>query len=136
MRRVFGLALFACCSLMAFGQARGSYEYNHEMPVYIDSIQASLSYPLEWGNDPERDFAAWREKARRKVRECMGPAAPAAADYDVRVIGEERRDGYTAKKLSIALSRWYRVPAYILVPDGEGPTRRSTCCTTTAPTSS
>lgn len=121
MRKTLAMAFFACCSLMTFGQARGSYEYNHEMPVYVDSIQASLFYPMEWGNDPERDFAAWRAKARRKVYECMGPAAPAAADYDVRVIGEERRDGYTAKKLSIALSRWYRVPAYLLIPDGDGP---------------
>ena len=121
MRKTLALVSLAFCSLVVRGQARDSYEYFHEMPVYIDSIQASLSYPMEWGSDPERDFDAWRLKAREKVFECMGRPAPSSTAYDVKVIGEERRDGYVARKISIALSRWYRVPAYILIPDGEGP---------------
>lgn len=116
----FGL-LLALFPMLGMGQARSHYEYNHEMPVYIDSIQALLTYPMEWGNSPVRDFTQWRAMARQKVYECMGPPAPSAPDYDVKVIGEERREGYVARKLSVAISRWYRVPAYILIPDGESP---------------
>ena len=46
---------------------------------------------------------------------------PASDGYDVKVLFEERRDGYTARKLELRLSRYYTVPAYVLIPDGEGP---------------
>lgn len=101
-------------------QTRTTYEYFHEIPVYIDSLQASLRYPMEWSNDPERDFSRWKEKARAQVFSCMQQAAPPVEDYDMRVLAEEQREGYVALKISIALSRWYRVTAYLLVPDGGG----------------
>lgn len=100
--------------------SRTVYEYCHEIPTYIDSLQASLRYPMEWGNDPERDFSKWRAKARAQVFACMQQPAPAADGYDMRVIAEEQREGYVARKVSIALSRWYRVTAYLLIPDGGG----------------
>jgi dienelactone hydrolase len=34
---------------------------------------------------------------------------------------EEQRDGYKARKIEIRLSRYYTVPAYVLIPDGKGP---------------
>ncbi|MBO4826106.1 MAG: prolyl oligopeptidase family serine peptidase [Prevotella sp.] len=97
------------------------HEYWHEIPVYVDSIQASLTYPLAWGNCATDNFDEWRQKARAKVLECMMEAPPRAASYDVRVIGEEQREGYRARKIEFALSRWYRVKAYVLIPDGNGP---------------
>ena len=101
-------------------QTRTTYEYFHEIPVYIDSLQASLRYPMEWGDDPERDFPRWKEKARAQVFACMQQSAPPSEDYDMRVLAEEQREGYVVRKISIALSRWYRVTAYLLVPDGGG----------------
>ncbi len=125
MKKTFFLCLFVGCSLLALAQeqsrARAAYEYYHEIPTYIDSLQASLRYPMAWGNDPERDFATWKTKARAQVFACMQQPAPAANDYDMQVIAEEKRDGYVARKVSIALSRWYHVSAYLLIPDGKGP---------------
>ncbi len=46
---------------------------------------------------------------------------PRAAAYDVKAIGEEKRDGYTARKIEFNLTDYSRVEAYVLVPDGEGP---------------
>jgi dienelactone hydrolase len=37
------------------------------------------------------------------------------------VLYEEQRDGYKARKIEIRLSRYYTVPAYVLIPDGKGP---------------
>jgi dienelactone hydrolase len=39
----------------------------------------------------------------------------------VKVLFEEQREGYKARKLEIRLSRYYTVPAYVLIPDGKGP---------------
>ena len=34
---------------------------------------------------------------------------------------EEQREGYKARKIEIRLSKYYTVPAYVLIPDGKGP---------------
>jgi dienelactone hydrolase len=103
-------------------QGRENYEFMRNLPVYADSLIADLTYPLAWGNSDIRDFDAWKQKARDKVFDCMLAPPPAPANgYDVKVLYEEQRDGYKARKLEIRLSRYYTVPAYLLVPDGKGP---------------
>lgn len=51
----------------------------------------------------------------------LTPPPPPASGYDVKVLCEEQRQGYKARKLEIRLSRYYTVPAYVLIPDGQGP---------------
>ena len=50
----------------------------------------------------------------------MPPPAPSNG-YEAKVLFEEQRDGYKARKIEIRLSRYYTVPAYVLIPDGKGP---------------
>ena len=103
-------------------QGRENYEFMRNLPVYADSLIADLTYPLAWGNSDIRDFDVWKQKAREKVFDCMLAQPPAPANgYDVKVLYEEQRDGYKARKLEIRLSRYYTVPAYLLIPDGKGP---------------
>ena len=103
-------------------QGRENYEFIRNLPVYADSLIADLTYPLAWGNSDIRDFDAWKQKAREKVYDCMLAPPPAPANgYDVKVLYEEQRNGYKARKLEIRLSRYYTVPAYLLIPDGKGP---------------
>ena len=103
-------------------QGRENYEFMRNLPIYADSLIADLTYPLAWGNSDIRDFDAWKQKAREKVFDCMLAPPPAPANgYDVKVLYEEQRDGYKARKLEIRLSRYYTVPAYLLIPDGKGP---------------
>ena len=103
-------------------QGRENYEFMRNLPIYADSLIADLTYPLAWGNSDIRDFDAWKQKARDKVFDCMLAPPPAPANgYDVKVLYEEQRDGYKARKLEIRLSRYYTVPAYLLIPDGKGP---------------
>ena len=51
----------------------------------------------------------------------LTPPPPPAKGYEAKVLFEEQRDGYKARKIEIRLSRYYTVPAYVLIPDGKGP---------------
>ena len=105
-----------------FAQKREKYEFRRNLPVYADSLLKDLTYPMAWGNSPIKNFNKWRKAARQKVFDCMlTPPPPAAEGYDVKVLCEEQRDGYKARKIAIRLSRYYTVPAYVLIPDGKGP---------------
>ena len=117
----FGLWLLATA---LHAQRRERYEFRRNLPVYADSLLQDLTYPMAWGNSPLTDFNAWKLAARQKVLECMlmPPPAPAAGTAPVcRILAEEQRDGYRARKVLLRLSRYYEVPAYILIPNGQGP---------------
>ena len=117
---VTALCLIAVVSLSA--QKRKKYEFRRNLPVYADSLIKDLTFPLAWGNSDIDDFDDWRRVAREKVFDCMlTPPPPSAHGYDMKVLAEEQRDGYKARKIEIRLSRYYTVPAYLLVPDGKGP---------------
>ena len=116
--------IFLCLllSLTASAQKREKYEFIRNLPVYADSLIADLTYPLAWGNSDIQDFDVWKQVARQKVFDCMLTPPPAPAKgCDVKVIYEEQRDGYKARKIEVKLSKYYSVPAYVLIPDGKGP---------------
>ena len=109
-------------SVSALPQGREKYEFMRNLPVYADSLIADLTYPLAWGHSDIRDFDAWKHVARDKVFDCMLTPPPMPANgIEAKVLYEEQRDGYKARKLEIRLSRYYTVPAYLLIPDGKGP---------------
>ena len=103
-------------------QQRDRYEFMRNLPVYADSLIADLDYPLAWGHSDIRDFGEWKQTARQKVFDCMlMPPPPPVKGYEARVLFEEQRNGYKARKIEIRLSRYYAVTAYVLIPDGKGP---------------
>ena len=120
----------ACIALTAQAQKREKYEFKRNLPVYADSLIADLDYPLAWGNSKIKNFKKWRQSARQKVFDCMLSSPPKVGgargglntpQYPVKVLYEEQRQGYKARKIEIQLSRYYWVPAYVLIPDGKGP---------------
>jgi dienelactone hydrolase len=118
--------IFLCIALAAAAatqaQKRSKYEFKRNLPVYADSLIADFTYPLAWENSGISDFDQWKRTARQKVFDCMlTPPPPPAKGYEMRVLAEEQRDGYKARKIEIRLSRYYTVPAYVLIPDGKGP---------------
>lgn len=124
MKKLFLFLSFAF-SIPVFGQQqlqkRALYEFDFDIPVYYDSIQANLTYPLAWRNCRQTlSFDQWRAKARQRVVDLMGPQPPRAARWDMKILAEEQRDGYKARKIEFSLSRWYRVRALILIPDEPG----------------
>ena len=101
---------------------RKKYEFQRNLPVYADSLIAHLDYPMAWENSGIKKFSKWKKAARQKVFDCMlMPPPPPANGYQAKVLSEEQRDGYKARKIEIRLSQYYTVPAYVLIPDGKGP---------------
>ena len=122
MTRHYLTFLLMLCCVSAQPQGREKYEYTRNLPVYADSLIADLTYPLAWGNSDIRDFDVWKQAAREKVFDCMFTPPPAPVNgFEAKVLYEEQRDGYKARKLEIRLSRYYTVPVYLLIPDGKGP---------------
>jgi dienelactone hydrolase len=120
--RAFLLGTLLFLATMLSAQQRERFEFRRNLPVYADSLIADLTYPLAWGHSEIRNFDEWRHVARQKVFDCMLASPPLPAkDNSVEIVYEEQRDGYKARKLSIRLSRYYSVPAYMLIPDGRGP---------------
>jgi len=102
---------------LSYGQQREKFEFERNLPVYADSLIADLNYPLAWKNSSMSDFGQWKAKARQRVFDCMLMPPPPDGDYSVKVLAEEQRDGYKARKIEIRLSRYYTVPALVLIPD-------------------
>ena len=122
MKTIQTLAVLLLCSVNTFSQTRDKYEFMRNLPAYADSLIADLNYPLAWGHSDIKDFDEWRKVARQKVFDCMLTPPPAPTHgYETKVLYEEQRDGYKARKIEIRLSRYYTVPAYVLIPDGKGP---------------
>ena len=126
LRHKAGLAILwilLMCSgeILAQQQGRGRYEFMRNLPVYADSLIADLTYPLAWGHSDIGDFDIWKRTAREKVLDCMLTPPPAPDNFEAKVLFEEQRDGYKARKLEIRLSRYYTATAYLLIPDGTGP---------------
>lgn len=115
---------FIFCMLFAgslFAQKTvNDFEITSNMPVYYDHMKELLTYPMSWQSDKDKDFDEWRLRAREILFDCMDIVQPAPDDYDMKVVDSEQREGYRALKVEFNISRWTRVPAYLLVPDGDG----------------
>lgn len=120
MRKVVVCICLAVC-MSVWGQKRDRFEFQRNLPVYADSLIADLTFPLAWGNSEIKDFNEWRKVARQKVFDCMLTPPPPAAEMGMTIVAEEQRDGYKARKIEIKLSKYYTVPALVLIPDGKGP---------------
>lgn len=97
-----------------------SYETIKDMPVFFQQLKQTLTWPAAWGNSTITDFAEWRNEARSILLNCINPAPPSSG-FNYEITETETRDNYKAHKILLNISDWSRVPAYLLVPDGEGP---------------
>ena len=102
-------------------QKREKYEWQEEIPTYVETLKKELTYPMAWGNSPIGNFKKWKKAARAKVFECMMMPPKAAAAWNMEVLGEELRDGYKAQKIAFNINAYSRITAYLLIPDGKGP---------------
>lgn len=102
-------------------QKREKYEWQGEIPTYVETLKKELTYPMAWGNSSIKNFKKWKKAARAKVFECMMTPPKAAAAWNMEVLGEEQRDGYKAQKIAFNINAYSRITAYLLIPDGKGP---------------
>lgn len=113
--------LIMCCSVLVSAQNdTARYEVSGYMPVFFEQMKQKLTFPMAYENSGIKKFSKWKEKAREVVYREMQILPDAPKSYDMEVLEVEKRDGYEARKILFNISEYSRVPAYLLVPDGEG----------------
>jgi len=63
------------------------------------------------------DWAAWRARCRRRLRELLGPF-PEPVPLNLEIVDETAGDGYRRSRVVFDTEDTMSVPAYLLVPDG------------------
>lgn len=105
----------------ALCQHQDKYELEREMPIFLDQIKKELTYPMAWGNSSIKNFNQWKKAARQTTLDAMMAPPKQTVSYNMKIICEEQRNGYKARKVSFNLTAYSRVNAYILIPKGKGP---------------
>lgn len=120
-RRICRSALLLAFVCFARPAAAQGYEFEREMPRFLDRIKEELDYPMAWGRSPVRRFDRWRRLARQCVFDAMQAPPRRSEAWQAEVVAEERREGYTARRVAFNLTAYSRVEAYLLLPDRPGP---------------
>ena len=79
-----------------------------------------MTFPEAYDPEGPLRFVDWREKARKRLLETYLVPPPRVAFEEI-VHATEDRGSYVAQRISLDLTGFYRVPAYLLLPKGEGP---------------
>jgi len=91
-----------------------------KLPVFYERLSSRMDYPLSWLSGGHGDFGVWRTKARTKVTECL-LTPPPAVPFEPKVIAEQDRGSYVAKKVVFNITVNSRVLAFMVVPKSTGP---------------
>jgi len=91
-----------------------------KLPVFREKLALRMDYPLSWLSGGHGDYAAWQKKARAKVMQCL-LTAPPAAPFEPKIIAEQDRGSYVARKVVFNVTGDSRVLAFLLVPKSAGP---------------
>lgn len=123
MKKMVSVCILCVAFLSVNGQniQYDPYEISKFMPVFHEKIKEGLTYPMAWNNTTESSFEEWRIKARSTLIECMQNLPPAPDAFQIQLLASEKREGYEAQKILFNVSEWSRIPAYLLIPEGEGP---------------
>lgn len=97
-----------------------AYGVKDNLPVFADRLAARLNYPMSWLSGSFDNFDEWKKAARERVKECM-LTAPPSAPFEPKVVQEEDRGSYVARKIELSITGDSRALAYLLVPKGAGP---------------
>ena len=91
-----------------------------KLPAFYERLASRMDYPLSWRHGGQGDFVAWRQKARARVMDCL-LTAPPAVPFASKIIAEQDRGSYVARKVVFNVTGDSRVLAFLLVPKSAGP---------------
>jgi dienelactone hydrolase len=91
-----------------------------KLPTFHEKLSSRMDYPLSWLHGGHGDFAAWRQKARARVMECL-LTPPLVVPFAPKIIAEQDRGSYVARKVVFNVTGDSRVLAFLLVPKSAGP---------------
>lgn len=83
------------------------------MRKVLDADNQSMSFVHEKYQDVDQ----WREEARRFIQDKLC-YSPEKVSFDEEIVEEEDFGAYTRQKLYFSSAPGYRIPAYVLIPDG------------------
>lgn len=115
---LFLFLLFSTSSMAR--QIAHAWELENNMPRYYEAMKEGLTYPDAWGNSEIDDFESWRSYARELLLDAL-QYTPDTTQFAPHIVAQEEREGYTLYRISFNINSHSRVPAYLLVPQGEGP---------------
>ena len=117
------LGLAALASVLAVAAEEPQFEspgVRDKLPAFYEKLASRMDYPLSWLHGSQGDFAGWRQRARARVTECL-LAAPPTAPFAPKIIAEQDRGSYVARKIVFNVTGDSRVLAFLLVPKSAGP---------------
>ena len=91
-----------------------------KLPVFYDKLSSRMDYPLSWLSGGHGSFAGWRKMARTEVMKCL-LTPPPTAPFEPKIIAEQDRGSYIARKVVFNITGDSRVLAFLLVPKSAGP---------------
>ena len=116
-----GLALLATLTpVLLSAQDPRTESFLGNLAPIARSIQRERGFPLDYAHRGKITVDEWRSRGRAEVRNQLS-YWPDTVPLDLQVQSVVKRQGYEVRKISFAGSPHYRIPAYLLVPDGSGP---------------
>ena len=68
-------------------QKREKYEWQGEIPTYVETLKKELTYPMAWGNSPIKNFKKWKKAARAKGSRMHDDASESGCGLEYGSIG-------------------------------------------------
>ncbi|HET9487382.1 MAG TPA: alpha/beta hydrolase family protein, partial [Chryseosolibacter sp.] len=104
----------------SFSQEKRTESVLGSLAPIMNSIHEARGFPMDFAHRGKQSVSAWRSRGRAEVQRVFA-YAPDKVPLDVKVHSVVERDGYQVRTISFAGSPYYRVPAFLLVPQGRGP---------------
>ncbi len=119
MKKIVSAVLTAALTFSAFAQSKdyvtqGINSPDRSLPMYYESLKSRMDFKLGWkdGSNPSK----WKKAGLAKAKELI-LFDEDNTPFDMVVIAEEKREGYTAQKVVFNISQDTRTLAYLLIPD-------------------
>lgn len=86
----------------------------------MSAIHEARGFPMDFAHRGKLSIPQWRDRGRAEVKRILA-YSPEPVPLDISIHSVTKREGYQIRKISFAGSPFYRIPAFLLVPDGKGP---------------
>lgn len=107
-------------SVDAYSQEERTESLMGSLAPIMNSIHNDRGFPMDFAHKGNLSTDAWRNRGRAEVQRAFS-YSPKMAPLDLKVHSVTKRDGYQIREISFAGSPYYRIPAYLLIPEGKGP---------------
>ncbi|MEX2231341.1 MAG: hypothetical protein WD824_04235 [Cyclobacteriaceae bacterium] len=104
----------------SFSQVEPAESLLGSLAPIMNSIHESRGFPMDFAHKGKLSVAEWRNRGRAEVQRVFA-YSPGKVPLDIKVHSVVQRDGYQIRTISFAGTPYYRIPAFLVVPDGKGP---------------